>query len=80
MIIPIVIAISILIGLRLKGTYELFIETIRMFQLVGLAVFLYYPLEGPMYSLLEAFNYFNLEFLPNIYSWSVPKFATSFRK
>lgn len=43
-------------------------------QLVGLTIFAAYPFESQVYYLLSGFNYFNLEFFPNLYNWFVPPF------
>jgi len=44
---------------------------------MALAVFISYPLQSPIFNLLQGLNYFNLEFFPNVYNWFVPTFKNS---
>ncbi len=76
MVIPAALLLMLLIGLRFRQTYQLLIESVRCIQLVGLAAFLAYPMQSPVFSILQGFNYFNLEFIPNIYNMFVPTFSS----
>jgi len=60
MFIPALFTIFVLLAMRSKQTYEMLFETIRSFQLMGLAIFISYPLQNSIYSLLQGLNYFNL--------------------
>jgi hypothetical protein len=55
-----------------KNSYELLIQYIRLFQFIGLAGTLAYPLSVDAYYLHKGISYFNLRFVPNIYGLVVP--------
>lgn len=50
-------------------------EYFRLMQLIGLTVFAAYPFKSQIYYLLDGFNYFNMEFFPNVYNWFVSPFS-----
>lgn len=67
-LLPFLIVALFLLLLLIKGTYEMLIETIRILQVLGLLVYVGYPLGENSFFFLIGCSYFNLDFVPNLYA------------
>jgi len=66
--IPLFILLLLFIGLRIVGTYELLIESVRVVQMLGLLVYSAFPVGPYLFYFLTGLNYANLDFVPNLYA------------
>ena len=66
--IPFLLLITFLFLIQVKGIYELYIEVVRVVQLLGLLIFTAFPLGSRAYYFLIGCSYLNLDFVPNLYA------------
>jgi hypothetical protein len=69
--IPFITIAMLLFTLQLKGVYELFMETFRQLQIIGLLVYSSFPMGQYAFYFLVGCSYSNLDFIPNLYGMAI---------
>ena len=70
-IIPFIILIMFLFTLQLKGVYDMYMDLLRIVQILGLLVYSSFPVGQNIFYFLLGCSYANLDFIPNLYALAV---------
>lgn len=66
--IPFTVLIIFLFALQLKGVYDMYMELLRIVQMLGISVYSSFPIGQNIFHFLLGCSYANLDFIPNLYA------------